>query len=121
MPRSLLPTFLSLLCLAPMPARSAELRILPAEVTLTGPQATQRPLVVAEASGKVIGERTGQAQFVSSQPSVAAVDSAGMLQAVGDGEATITATADGKPATARVKVRKFKEPFTWSFRNHVIP
>src|SRR5436305_4746727 len=52
MPRSLLPTFLSLLCLAPTPARSAELRVLPAEVTLTGPQATQQLLVVAEAGGK---------------------------------------------------------------------
>src|SRR5436305_1072231 len=40
MPRSLLPTFFSLLCLAPTPTRAAELRVLPAEVTLTGPQAT---------------------------------------------------------------------------------
>src|SRR5947209_1745754 len=104
MPRSLFPTFLSLLCLAPTPVRSAELRILPAEVTLTGPQATQRLLVVAEAAGKVIGDRTGQARFASSRPAVVAVDASGSLRAVGDGEATITATVDGKQAAARVSM-----------------
>src|SRR5262249_41173397 len=59
----------------------------------------------------------------SSNPAVATVDAAGIVRAVGDGEAVITATQGARPktATARVRVEKTKEPFTWSFRNHVIP
>jgi hypothetical protein len=49
------------------------------------------------------------------------VDDKGLVKATGDGEATIIATLDGKQATAKVRVSKTKEPFTWSFRNQVIP
>src|SRR5262249_25465128 len=100
---------------------AAELKILPADVTLTGPHASQRLLVLAEDKGQMVGERTPQAKFTSSRPAVATVDAAGVVRAAGDGEATITATAEGKQATVKVTVRKTKEPFTWSFRNHVIP
>src|SRR6185312_1221312 len=64
---------------------------------------------------------TPQARFTSSHPAVATVDASGVVRAVGDGEATITAVVEGKQATVKVTARKTKEPFTWSFRNHVIP
>ncbi|MGH7174545.1 MAG: DUF1553 domain-containing protein [Gemmataceae bacterium] len=107
------------LCLAS--ASAAELTILPAEVTLTGPHASQRLLVLAEDNGQVIGERTPQSKFSSSHPAVATVDATGIVRAASDGEATITAAVDGKRTTVKVTVRKTKTPFTWSFRNHVIP
>jgi hypothetical protein len=100
---------------------AADLKLLPADVLLTGPHASQRLLVLAEADGKFIGERTEQAQFTSSNPAVALVDEGGMVRPAGDGEAVITATCQGKQATAKVKVVKTKEPFSPSFRNHVIP
>jgi hypothetical protein len=100
---------------------AADLKILPTDVTLTGPHASQRLLVVAENDGQIIGEQTPQAKFSSSHPNVAAVDSAGMVRAAGDGEAIITAVVDGKQTTVTVTVRKTKEPSSWSFRNHVIP
>src|SRR5262249_48892350 len=100
---------------------AAELKILPADVTLTGPHASQRLLVLAEDKGQMVGERTPQAKFTSSRPAVATVDAAGVVRAAGDGEATITATAEGKQATVKVTVRKTKESSVWSFRNHVIP
>jgi hypothetical protein len=100
---------------------AAEVKILPADVILTGPHAHQRLLVVAEDKGRIVGERTPQAQFTSAHPAVATVDASGIVRAVGDGETTITAIVDGKQAMARVTVRKTKAPFTWSFRNHVIP
>src|SRR5205823_3368051 len=59
--------------------------------------------------------------FTSSNTAVAAVDAAGVLRAVGDGEAVITATVGGKSASAQVAVARTKEPFAWSYRNHVIP
>jgi hypothetical protein len=101
--------------------RAAELKFQPAEVTLTGPHASQRLLVLAEEKGQVIGERTTQAKFTSAHPPVATVDSYGIVHAVGDGETTITAAVDGRQARVKVTVRKTKEPFAWSFRNHVIP
>ncbi len=102
-------------------AVAEELNIRPSDVTLSGPQASQRLLVLAEEKGQVVGERTQKAKFTSAHPAVASVDASGIVHAVGDGETTITATVDGKQTTVKVTVRKTREPFTWSFRNHVIP
>jgi hypothetical protein len=90
-------------------------------VALTGPHASQRLIVLAEGGGKLVGDRTGQATFASSNTTVATVDAAGIVRPAGDGETTITTTVEGKNAQAKVTVSKFKEPQPWSFRNHVIP
>jgi hypothetical protein len=100
---------------------ASDLTILPADVTLSGPHATQRLLVLTEDKGQIVGERTYQAKFTSAHPAVATVDAAGIVRAAGDGETTITAVVEGKQTTVKVTVRKTKAPFTWSFRNHVIP
>ncbi|HVS34186.1 MAG TPA: cell surface protein, partial [Gemmataceae bacterium] len=101
-------------------AAAADLKVLPADITLTGPHASQRLLVAVVEGGAVVGDRTAQAQFTSANPAVAVVDG-GAVRPVGDGETTITAMVDGKPATATVKVVRAKEAIDWSFRNHVIP
>jgi hypothetical protein len=100
---------------------AGELKFLPADVTLTGPHASQRLLVLAEENGKTIGDRTPQAKFSSSNSAVATVDAAGVVRAAGDGEATITADVNGQRTTVKAIIRDAKKPFTWSFRNHVIP
>jgi hypothetical protein len=100
---------------------AADLKILPSAVNLTGPHVSQRLLVLAEEKGQLVGERTQKATFTSANPAVANVDARGVVRAAGDGETTITANVNGKQATVKVTVRKTKEPFTWSFRNHVIP
>lgn len=102
-------------------AAAADLRLIPAETTLTGPHATQRLLVLTDDGGRIVGDVTSKATFASSNPAVVTVDKSGTLRAVGDGDAVITASDAGKQVTAKVKVGKTKEPFTWSFRNHVIP
>src|SRR5262245_45025644 len=91
-------------CLLASPAVAADLRVQPAEVVLTGPQASQRLLVVSVESDAVIGDHTVQSKFVSSNPAVATVDSAGVVHAAGDGMATVTATHEGNQATVTVKV-----------------
>src|SRR5262249_46728584 len=106
---------------APALALAADLVVLPADVPLTGPHARQQLLVLSQDRGQVIGDRTASAKFTSSNPAVATVDDAGFVSPAGDGEAVITAEADGKSASAMVRVAKIKEPFAWSFRNHVIP
>jgi hypothetical protein len=105
---------------APLVA-GADLRLLPADMTLTGPHGSQRVIVVTEQHGQVTADLTRQARFTSSNPAVASVSEAGQVRADGDGDAVLTATVDGRRATARVKVTGTHEPFTWSFRNHVIP
>jgi len=102
-------------------ARPAELKILPADVVLTGPGAFQRLLVVAEENKQLVGDRTPAAQFASSNPAVAAVSANGTVQAIGDGQAVITATQDGKQATVKITVAKSKERSSESFVNHIIP
>jgi hypothetical protein len=108
-------------CFLASPVIAANLRVQPSEVTLTGPQASQRLLVVAVEGDAVVGDHTAQAKFVSSNPSIATVDAAGVVRTAGDGTAFITATYADQEATITVKVARFREPFTWSFRNHVIP
>ena len=55
-------------------------------------------------------------------PKVATVDRPpGLVSPVADGEATITAAYHGATATTAVRVKNSHAPFTWSFRNHVIP
>src|SRR5262245_56972513 len=114
-----LPALLLLLAAAPLPA--AELKVLPAEVPLSGPAAGQRLLVLTADNGRYVADRTAAAKFSSSNPAVAKVDEAGHVSAVGDGEAVVTVSCDGMTATATVRVSKSKEPFAPSFRSHVEP
>ncbi|HZT82914.1 MAG TPA: DUF1553 domain-containing protein [Gemmataceae bacterium] len=114
---------LALLCgtLAAGRASAAGLTVLPADVPLAGPNASQRLLVLADDGGKPTADLTGRARFQSSNSAVAVVDESGVVRAVGDGEAVVTATVDGKRASARVQVSGTKEAAVPSFRNQVIP
>lgn len=94
--------------------------ILPSNVELTGPEARQQLLVEATVAGHQ-EDWTRSAEWWSSDPKIATVDAHGVVQPAGDGEASITAGANGRTATAHVRVRQSHAPFVWSFRNHVIP
>src|SRR5438477_6087976 len=100
---------------------AAELRLLPPAVELTGPHARQRLLAVAADGPAATADRTAAATFTSSDPAVAAVGADGVVRAVGDGTATVTATADGQSAAVQVVVKGSQAPFAWDYRNHVMP
>ncbi len=119
--RKIITFSITILCLSLSPLCAAELKVLPTEVELTGPHDNQRLIVVRAENGEIIGDVTGKVEFQSSHPDVVNVDRSGVVRVVGDGKATITAKWEGKQATAQVKVRGAKEPFEWSFRNHVLP
>src|SRR5437773_11803035 len=119
--RFLLPSILGLASLSSPPVSSGELKVLPIEATLAGPRVSQRLIALGQDKGRIVGDLTSKTEFSSSNPAVATVDGGGIVRSVGDGEAIITATSDGKQATAKVKVVGSKAPFTWTFRNHVIP
>ncbi|HEV3447974.1 MAG TPA: DUF1553 domain-containing protein [Gemmataceae bacterium] len=119
----LLPLILALFSLesgqpSPLPVW---LKLLPAETTLAGPQASQRLILLAQMDGRFVSDVTSHGEFTSSNPAVATVDAGGVVRPAADGEALITASHNGKQATARVKVSRIKEDSPWSFRNHVIP
>ncbi|NNM30259.1 MAG: S-layer protein, partial [Akkermansiaceae bacterium] len=104
-------------------AGGAGLVVQPAEVTLDGPESSQRVLVLrTDAGGEVTGEAaSGRLVFVSSDPAVAIVKG-GAVVPIGNGTATITALLPGEgSARAAVGVRGVEESRPWSFRNHVLP
>lgn len=97
-----------------------DLAILPGSVELNGPEARQH--LLAEAAQPDHQEDwTRKAEWRSSNPKVAIVDANGEVRPIGDGEATITGTVNGRTATVVVHVKNSQAPHTWSFRNDVIP
>jgi hypothetical protein len=102
-------------------ATAADLRVYPPQVALTGGHASQRLLVVLSDNDEAVGDRTAQAKLTSSNPAVAMVGADATVRAVGDGEASITVTAEGKQTKVPVKVTNTKEPAADPFRNEVIP
>ena len=110
---------LSALALAP-PSSAQSLAVLPPAVELSSPAAGQQVLAQATV-GEHQEDWTSAAEWSSSDPKIAVVDAHGLVRPVADGEARITARAKGLTATANVRVRGSRDPFQWSFRNHVIP
>ena len=106
--------------LAPAIVSAQSLAILPAKVELDGPEAHQQ-LIAETTTGRNQEDSTRSAGWRSADPKVATVDKSGVVRPAGDGETTITASAGGQTASVRVVVKGSHDPFTWSFRNHVIP
>src|SRR5271163_717896 len=102
-------------------ARAADpLVVLPSEFSLGTPESRQR-LILQEVERGEVGRQVSEAiEWSSSDPGVATVAD-GIVSPVRDGEATITASAGGRSATAKVKVSGLARPFGWSFRGHVEP
>ena len=97
------------------------LRILPdTPLELIGTAARQQ-LLAEGADGRYQHDWTREAQWTSSNPQVATVNQTGLVLPVSDGEAVVTAKTHGETATATVRVQATHQPFTYSFRNHVIP
>ncbi len=110
-----------LLLLAPAVLWAGDsLAVLPAKVALSTPESRQQ-LIAELTSGNFQQDVSGKTKWTSSNTAVATVSDSGLVTPVSDGEADITATATGQTATAHVVVKGAKTPFTWSFRNDVIP
>ena len=101
-----------------LPAFAQNLTILPPNVTLS--HAPQQ--LIAEASLPTHQQDlTRIAQWTSSNSAVATVDAEGIVHPVGEGDARITAKSQASSASITVHVANSRAPFTWNFRNHVIP
>ena len=106
---------------ADTPGTSADLAILPQAIVLRGQGSRQQLIVETVGAGSYIGSRTGTSAFASSNPDVATVDAAGVVVAVGDGRALITARDGALAASTVVEVDRASAPYPLTFRNHVVP
>ena len=97
---------------------AAGIAALPASVDLSGSADVQTLLVQRRAADGSLGAFVPGAAWVSSDDAVVRVED-GRAVPVGDGTATLTATAGGDTAGVAVTVRESAVPHVWSFRNHV--
>ena len=104
------------------PDPAGELVILPERIVLRGQGSRQQLLVEARAGG-TLHRRSHRARRPSRPriPNVATVDDAGVVTAVGDGRAIITARDGEASASTVVEVERASAPYPLSFRNHVVP
>jgi uncharacterized protein YjdB len=80
----------------------ASVTVSPASASVTAGQSTPLTATAKDAGGVVLSSRSFT--WSSSNPSVASVNSSGVVSGVTSGTATITATAEGKSGTAQVTV-----------------
>ena len=98
----------------------ANIAITPQTAALYGPRATQRFVAVGTfANGKAV-ELSGQIQFSSSNPALAAVSPDGVVTPVADGNAEIIATAGQSTARASITVSNFADR-SLHFERDVLP
>ncbi|QDU62101.1 Bacterial Ig-like domain (group 2) [Planctomycetes bacterium Pan216] len=107
---------------APKPAATTSrpdgIALLPAQVRLHGPRASQQLIVERVGGGRYVGQIGEGVTITSSNPKIVTIKE-GRAFPVGDGTATLTASAGSHQATATVVVEKSGAPYDWSFRNHV--
>lgn len=118
---SLMRVFVATLLTALSTVAHAELVLLPETVTLSETGARHGLLVEQRDGDRLVGDVSASAAFVSDKPDIAYVDDKGFVQAVGDGEAIVTATVNGQSVSAKVVVQGTATPAVVSFRNNVQP
>jgi hypothetical protein len=118
LPSALLALFLA--AAAPSTDGAVPLLVEPSSIALRGAEARQQLLVTALRDGRPT-DVTDAAEFVSSQPTIAAVGKDGVVLPVGDGTATITAIYGDQRATVQVTVAQAVEQRPLHFGNDIIP
>ena len=104
---------------APLPQPSA-LTVTPSACALDGADARQRLLVTGSADSLTL-DYSRQANWTSSDPAVASVNSEGVVTPHGDGRAEVRAIFSDRSAVVAVTVQNFSVQTPVSFRNQVVP
>ncbi|MFQ5732416.1 MAG: DUF1549 domain-containing protein [Planctomycetaceae bacterium] len=107
--------------LAGGPSPIASLSIHPQRVVLDGPGSRALLLVDGRTKAGRIVDLSRDAEFRSRNPKVAAVDSDGVVRAVGDGTTGIDVTTGGKTAAVSVVVKNSGKPRRYHFENDIVP
>src|SRR5437867_2284228 len=91
-------------------AAAPDLDVSPATLHLDGPAACHSLLVTARRSDGTLVDRTRAAAYSSDNPAVARVNERGVVQAISDGSATLSVTADGLSRRVAVRVTGSSRP-----------
>ena len=92
--------------------------ILPTEIVLDGPHATQRVVVERLVDGRAAGDLTPQAQWKLADPELAVLEE-GVLRPRRDGQTRLVAEVAGQTIEAPVTIRGSARAESWSFRHDV--
>jgi hypothetical protein len=85
-----------------IPEPIASIAVTPVDDTLLAGETVQLAVTMRDAGGAIVTDR--QVTWSSTSPNVASVSNSGLVTAVDDGVATISASADGRSATATIRV-----------------
>src|SRR5688572_9790309 len=96
---------------AARPAPVVSIKVEPASAVLDGPKSRQQLLVTGVRSDGTLVDLTAKAKYAAKSAKVARVSDEGVVTPVGDGAATITVSAAGKSATAKVGAKNVRAPF----------
>ncbi|MFV0446174.1 MAG: DUF1553 domain-containing protein, partial [Planctomycetaceae bacterium] len=99
---------------------AAEAMILPQQVTLEGPAASQ-VLVVQQVEGANFRQQLTGIEWSSADPQVATVSRDGVVTPVADGETAVLGQSQGQSFRVPVRVQGARQQQQWSFRNDVLP
>lgn len=100
-------------------AQIKSLRLLPAEVTLSGKGASQQFVVIAQMSDGAESDVTARTTFLARDPAIAAAREAGRVFAARDGQTAIEARLDGLRAAATLRVERSAETRPFSFAGDI--
>src|SRR5262249_49294918 len=97
----------------------ASIAIEPATTTLVGPRSQQQLIVTAKYEGDLLRDLSRVCEFVSENPEVATVNSAGAITPKANGATNVVAKVAGKEAKVAVTVKDMEKPAPVQFVNHV--
>lgn len=98
-----------------------EIQVDPVKLRLSGPDGRYSLLIHGKASDGRLIDLTGIAKFTALQPTIAQVDSAGVVSAVADGNATIQVDIRGQKKLIPVEVVASARQRIANFENDVVP
>ena len=101
-------------------ASAEELRLIPANVVLSGPAARQPFLLERFLGQRAAGQVTHDIQWLVKDTNVVEWDGTAVVPRH-NGRTSITARHGSNEVTAEIQVVQVDQPFQWSFRNHVQP
>jgi len=106
--------------LPPASATEVELEVYPTQVALQG-RSAQQQLLITDRSGEFPVDQTRNAVYRSDAPETIAVDAAGLLSAVGDGQGRITVEVGGRTVSIPLHVSGTGADESIDFERDVIP
>src|SRR5262245_4112165 len=99
----------------------SKVRVDPPSLRLSGPGASHTLLVHGETGDGRTLDLTHGARYHSTNPKVASVSPAGVVEAVADGDITISVAASGQTLTVKVEVRDSAKQRRLNFENDITP